>query len=118
MTEYRKKPVYAVATTGYTVGLDIITLHSEYEEALATWNAVRIGMIWNYEKRIEYAPTLYSDMSAEERESYILKGYREEIAFLLCEDPNKINCKCDSTPIIMELFLEETVETNSSAPTS
>ncbi len=106
MTEYRKRPVYAVATTDYTAGLDIITLHTEYEEALAVWNAVRIGRIWHYEERIEGAPALYPEMSAEQREDFILPGYREQIEFLSCENPDKINCKSAETPIIMELVLE------------
>ena len=108
MTEYRKRPVYAVATTGYTCGLDIITLHTEYEEALATWNAVRIGMIWKYEKKIQDAPSLYPDLSMKQLDNFLLRDHRKQIEFLSCENPDKIDCKCDNTPIIMELVLEDT----------
>ncbi len=108
MTEYRKRPVYAVATTDYTAGLDIITLHTEYEEALATWNTVRIGMIWDYEKRIEGASAFYPHLSAKRLEKFVLPSHRQQIGFLSCENPDKIDCESAETPIIMKLLLEDT----------
>lgn len=108
--QYRKRLVYAVATTEYTVGLNIITLHTEYDEALATWNAVRIGMIWELEARIKAAPYTPSHVPEDQMGGHVLRDYREQIGFLLCEDPDKIDCKYSATPIIMELLLEEEFE--------
>ncbi len=109
MSEYRKRPVYAVATTEYTVGLDIITLHTEYAEALATWNAVRIGMIWEFEGRIEAVTRDCSHIPADQMGGHLLRDYHEQIEFLSCEDPDEIDCKYSATPIIMELLLEEPI---------
>ncbi len=75
----------------------IVTIHKLYENALATWHAVRIGMIWKHEAILEL----------KDNSSYEVQHCEEEIKRLLCEDPEKIDFEWMPTPYIFKMGLKE-----------
>jgi len=95
------KPEY-IYLVGYSdaEATNVMSVHKSYDEALATWNAIRIGLIW---QRQIFQATCIADGD--------VSGYydhnADEIDSLLCEDPEKINnypCDC---PFIQRMELKE-----------